>query len=100
MGIKGWILFWISIAISLAIWGWLQSPEFAVVIVFGIAVHEYGHYWQMGREGICERKMMMIPPLGAIAISGYWLIVSIYMGIIGYLVRNSNAKELLSYFWK
>lgn len=59
----------ISIFLSLVIWGFLVGVEFACVLIFSILVHEYGHYWWMGREGIRERDMIMIPPLGALAIS-------------------------------
>lgn len=60
----------ISILLSLIIWTWLwKSHWFAIVLVVSILVHEYGHYWWMGCEGIKKRDMMMVPPFGAVAIS-------------------------------
>ena len=63
----------ISIFISLIVWGYFWGIEFACVLIFSIIEHEYGHYWWMGREGIRKRDMMMVPPLGAVAmIKEYW----------------------------
>lgn len=63
----GWLA--VSIVASVLIWGWLFSFKMALVLVVAILIHEYGHYHWMGREGILKRKMIMIPPLGAVAYS-------------------------------
>src|SRR3989338_7435550 len=59
----------VSVLASILIWGWLFNYKMAIVLVVSILVHEYGHYYWMGREGIKKRKMMMIPPFGAIAMA-------------------------------
>lgn len=63
----GWLA--VSVVASVLIWGWLFSFKMALVLVVAILIHEYGHYYWMGREGIRKRKMIMIPPLGAVAYS-------------------------------
>lgn len=59
----------LSIALAIVIWWFLFNLNFALILVFSLLIHEYGHYYWMGREGIVNRDMMMIPPFGAIAIS-------------------------------
>ena len=59
-----------SILLSFLIWGGLVNWKFALVAIPAILFHEYGHYYWMGREGIKKRRMMMIPPLGAMAMAG------------------------------
>lgn len=69
---SGLSYFWLAISIwaSILVWGWLFNYKMAIVLVVSLLVHESGHYYWMGREGIKKRKMMMIPPFGAIAMSG------------------------------
>lgn len=69
---SGLSYFWLAVSIwaSILVWGWLFNYKMAIVLVVSILVHEYGHYYWMGREGIKKRKMMMIPPFGAVAMSG------------------------------
>ena len=64
----------VSILFGLVIWGFLfGSYVFSALMLFALLVHEYGHYYWMGREGITKRSMMVIPPFGAVARSyEYW----------------------------
>jgi Zn-dependent protease len=62
-------LFILSVIASVAIWGGLYSWKAGLVIVFLVLVHEYGHYWQMGREGIGKRMMLFLPPFGVVAMA-------------------------------
>lgn len=39
------------------------------MITVAILIHEYGHYYWMGREGISKKKMLFIPLMGAVAIT-------------------------------
>jgi Zn-dependent protease len=57
----------LSIVASVVIWGFLSGLKFALVLVGSIFIHEYGHYYWMGREGIKSRDMFFIPPFGAVA---------------------------------
>jgi len=69
---SGLSYFWLAVSVlaSILVWGWLFNYKMAIVLVVSLLVHESGHYYWMGREGIKKRKMMMIPPFGAIAMSG------------------------------
>lgn len=69
---SGLSYFWLAVSIwaSILVWGWLFNYKMAIVLVVSLLVHESGHYYWMGREGIKKRKMMMIPPFGAVAMSG------------------------------
>lgn len=58
-----------SIALSFLIWGLLVNWKFSLLVIPAILFHEYGHYHWMGREGIKQRSMIMIPPFGAMAIA-------------------------------
>jgi len=59
----------LSIVAAFLIWGFLGFGfRFATIIIASILIHEYGHYYWMGREGIKKRDMMMLPPFGAVAI--------------------------------
>lgn len=71
-GNSGLSYFWLAVSIwaSILVWGWLFNYKMAIVLVVSLLVHESGHYYWMGREGIKKRKMMMIPPFGAVAMSG------------------------------
>lgn len=57
----------LSIIASILIWGFLSGWKFALILVGSILIHEYGHYYWMGREGIKDRDMFFIPPFGAVA---------------------------------
>ena len=57
----------VSLAISLLYWGWTYGAYLGSIFVVSLLIHEYGHYYWMGREGILNRSMMMVPPFGAIA---------------------------------
>lgn len=57
----------LSIVASIIIWGLLSGWKFALVLVGSIFIHEYGHYYWMGKEGIKDRDMFFIPPFGAVA---------------------------------
>ena len=57
----------LSILASIAIWSFMVSWKYALVIVGSILIHEYGHFYWMGREGIKEKDMFFIPPFGAVA---------------------------------
>lgn len=56
-----------SIFLSLAIWTFLVSFKFSIIIITAIFIHEYGHYYWMGREGITKKSMFFLPPFGAVA---------------------------------
>lgn len=64
---KNTLLFLLSVIAAVAIWGWLVSIKFGLVIVAAITIHEYGHFYWMGREGIKNKVMLFIPPFGAVA---------------------------------
>lgn len=69
MSQKEKLLLFLSIAISIALWGMFYGWKFGLILVTSLLIHEFGHYRQMGREGISKRSMFMLPPLGAIAFS-------------------------------
>jgi Zn-dependent protease len=54
----------LSIGAYTLIWG----PKFAVGFVLLLLAHEYGHVWQMRREGFRPSAPMFIPFLGAMVI--------------------------------
>lgn len=58
-----------SIILSLIIWSFLFGPYIGFSLVYLLLVHEYGHYFWMGKEGITQRSMIMVPPLGAVAMA-------------------------------
>jgi len=63
----------ISILLSIVVWGFLFNLKFAVILITAIFIHEYGHFYWMGREGIKDKDMIFIPPFGAIArAKEYW----------------------------
>ena len=81
---SGLSYFWLAVSIwaSILVWGWLFNYKMAIVLVVSLLVHESGHYYWMGREGIKKRKMMMIPPFGAIAMRlaalfGFYFLLSV-----------------------
>lgn len=63
------ITFRISVAISFVIWSLFVGYKFTFVILTALLIHEYGHYRQMGREGITKKTMLAIPLMGGLAIS-------------------------------
>jgi Zn-dependent protease len=52
----------VSIAAYTLLWGW----EFAVGFVLVLLIHEYGHVFQLRREGIRATAPLFIPFLGAV----------------------------------
>lgn len=66
---KQWVLFIFSVAASILFWTWLISIKLALALIIPLMIHEYGHYWWMGKEGIKKRQIVAIPPLGAMAIA-------------------------------
>lgn len=58
----------LSIVISVAGYSYFVSFRFGLILLCGLMFHEFGHFWQMGREGIKEKRMIAIPFLGAMAI--------------------------------
>lgn len=60
---------WLSVFISLGVWSIFYGPALGFVLTFALLFHEYGHYYWMEREGITNKTMIMLPPLGALAIS-------------------------------
>lgn len=61
--------FWLSVLISFIAWTFFFGYKFTIVLLIALLIHEYGHYYQMGREGITKKKMLAIPLLGGLAIS-------------------------------
>lgn len=61
--------FWLSVLISFIAWTFFFGYKFTIVLLTALLIHEYGHYYQMGREGITKKKMLAIPLLGGMAIS-------------------------------
>jgi len=58
----------LSVVLSIVIWGFFYGFIAGTAFTLSLLFHEYGHYYWMGREGIKNKTMMMIPPFGAIAI--------------------------------
>jgi Zn-dependent protease len=54
---------------SMASYAFLFSWEFALMIMFMLFVHEYGHIWAMKREGMRTKGIYFIPFLGAAAVT-------------------------------
>lgn len=61
--------FWLSVLISFIAWTFFFGYKFTIVLLTALLIHEYGHYYQMGQEGITKKKMLAIPLLGGMAIS-------------------------------
>lgn len=61
--------FWLSVLISFIAWTFFFGYKFTIVLLTALLIHEYGHYCQMGQEGITKKKMLAIPLLGGMAIS-------------------------------
>ncbi len=56
-----------SVLLSLLFWGMFFSWKFGLILIFSLLIHESGHYWWMGKEGIKKKRMFFIPLLGALA---------------------------------
>jgi Zn-dependent protease len=54
---------------SLAVYSYLISWQFAVLMLTMLMVHEYGHVWAMKRCGMKVRGMYFVPLFGAIAVT-------------------------------
>jgi Zn-dependent protease len=54
---------------SLAVYSYLVSWQFAVLMLAMLATHEYGHVWAMKRCGMKVRGMYFVPLFGAIAVT-------------------------------
>lgn len=67
MAKKEKVLLALSIVASIAVWGFLYGIVIGAALTLSLLFHEYGHYYWMGREGIKNKTMVMIPPLGAVA---------------------------------
>lgn len=59
----------LSFVISLAVWSYLVSWEFSIILIVSLLIHEYGHYWWMGKDGVQNRTMFFFPPFGAMAMA-------------------------------
>lgn len=53
---------------SVVAYSWLFSWEFAVIVIFSLVVHEYGHVWAMRAVGIPTRGFYLIPFVGGAAV--------------------------------
>lgn len=62
----------LSILASIVIWSLLYNLKLAVILITALFIHEYGHYYWMGREGIKDRDMFFMPPFGAVARTKEW----------------------------
>ena len=56
-----------SMLLSIALWWYIYSLKFAIMLIFSLFIHEYGHYFWMGKEGITKKRMFFMPPFGAVA---------------------------------
>lgn len=69
MSRKEKLLLALSTVASISIWGAVYGWKFGLTFVVSLLIHEFGHYRQMGREGISKRTMFMMPPFGAVAVA-------------------------------
>jgi Zn-dependent protease len=53
---------------SVVAYSWLFSWEFAVIVIFSLVIHEYGHVWAMRAAGIPTRGFYLIPFVGGAAV--------------------------------
>ncbi len=53
---------------SVVAYSWLFSWEFAVIVIFSLVIHEYGHVWAMRAVGIPTRGFYLIPFVGGAAV--------------------------------
>ncbi|RJR07446.1 site-2 protease family protein [Candidatus Parcubacteria bacterium] len=56
-------------AASLASYAWLFTPEFAVILVGALVIHEYGHLRAMKACGIPTKGIFLIPFFGGAAVA-------------------------------
>lgn len=55
--------------ISLAAYTYMYSWEFALILMFQLLIHEYGHIWAMKRVGIKTKGIYFIPFIGGAAVA-------------------------------
>jgi Zn-dependent protease len=53
---------------SVLAYAYLTTWEFAIVMIVGLFIHEYGHVWAMRKFGLKVRGMYFIPFVGAVAV--------------------------------
>jgi Zn-dependent protease len=53
---------------SVVAYSWLFSWEFALIIIFSLVIHEYGHVWAMRAVGIPTKGFYLIPFVGGAAV--------------------------------
>lgn len=53
---------------SVVAYSWLFSWEFALIVIFSLVIHEYGHVWAMRAVGIPTRGFYLIPFVGGAAV--------------------------------
>lgn len=68
MSNKERFVFVVGLISAIFFWQWLLGWKLGIILLLSISIHEYGHYRQMGREGI-TKKVMFFLPIGAIAIA-------------------------------
>lgn len=56
------------LATSFGAYAFLFSPEFSLLILTSLFIHEYGHLWAMKKRGMETRGMYFLPMLGAAAV--------------------------------
>lgn len=54
---------------SLAAYSWMFTPQFAVVLIAALVVHEYGHLRAMKACGIPTKGIFLIPFFGGVAVA-------------------------------
>ncbi len=57
----------LSMLASVVIWSFLFSFKLAIALILSLFIHEYGHFYWMGREGIKDKEMFFMPPFEAVA---------------------------------
>ena len=55
--------------VSLAAYTYMYSWEFALILMFQLLIHEYGHIWAMKRVGIKTKGIYFIPFIGGAAVA-------------------------------
>ena len=55
-------------AASFAAYSYLYTWQFSIALVIMLFVHEYGHVWEMKRQGMKVKGMYLIPFFGAVAV--------------------------------
>jgi len=54
---------------SLAAYSWMFTPQFAVILIAALVVHEYGHLRAMKACGIPTKGIFLIPFFGGVAVA-------------------------------